>query len=326
MRHFSLLLLPVLFFTDPLSALITPTKAEEAPVEPKNSTPPPCKKMVTHFQVRGDLLYWVPETSGLDTNFGSGSVFQSTVNGTSITTSKETDVDPSFDWNVGYRVALGLQFDANRWEVGALWTDFQGHGHKAIDHGKWNVRLHQLDVVALYNACINSSVTLHPFIGLRGTSIFQKLFSQVITDVVLSGSGTATDTRTFRDHQQFYGLGPLLGLNADYDIKYGLGLYGSIAFGLLYGSYHLHFNDTEVITAPAAPSQIYSKIKKDMTAFDFNVDLALGIQWQYLIRNACYLTLKLGLENHQYFNQGRLGRNFGNLSFSGGVFSLGLAF
>ena len=63
-----------------------------------------------------------------------------------------------------------------------------------------------------------------------------------------------------------------------------------------------------------------------MKAFDFNLDLALGIQWEHLMNDAYYLTMKLGIENHQYFNQSRLGYTFGNLSFSGGIFSLGLAF
>lgn len=324
MGRFSPLVLSFIFSAGSLNAFYTSPKNNNSSIEGQSS---PIKKKYTNCEIRrGDLLYWVPEASGLDICFGGGTVLRSTVNGTSTTTSKETDVDPSFDWNVGYRVVLGRQFGSNGWEVGASWTDFQGHGHKPIDHGKWKVELMQLDLTTLYNACINSSVTLQPFIGLRGTSIFQKLFSKIITKYVIEGAGTAIDTRTLRDRQQFYGLGPLFGLNVDWDIKYGLGFYATISSSLLYGNYHLHFNDTEVITPPATPRKMKMKIKKNMSAFDLGIDLALGIQWQYLIRNACYLTLKLGLENHQYFNQSRLGRNFGDLSFSGGIFSFGLAY
>lgn len=290
-----------------------------------SSAPETEKPYSPHLRIRGDLLYWVPEVSGLDSNFGSGSILQTTSGDVTTTVSTETDIDPSFQWNVGYRVSLGWQFDKNRWEVGGIWTDFQGFGHKTEDHAKWKVRLEQIDLATLYNVQI-SSVRLQPFIGLRGASIFQKLFSKVITDVVISGSGTATDTRIFDDRQQFYGLGPLLGLNTNYAIKHGLSFYGSIAFSLLYGNYHLHFDDSEVITEPATPRQTYSTMKKHMKAFDWDIDLALGIQWEYLIKNACCLTMKLGFENHQYFDQSRLGHTFGNLSFSGGVFSLGIAF
>ena len=278
-----------------------------------------------HFTVRGDLLYWIPEVSGLDVNFGSGSSINTTLAGITTVTSTETDVDPSFQWNAGYRIALGWQFDKNNWEVGALWTGFQGYGYKSTNLGKWKVRLKQLDLAALYNTCL-SPVSLQPFIGFRGASIFQNLSSQIVTEVIFPGVGTATDTRNFQDHEQFYGIGPLFGLNSNYAVKNGLSFYGNVALGLFYGNYHLHFNDSEVVTSPATPNQIYSTVNKTMQAFDFNLDLALGIQWDHLINNACYLTMKLGIENHQYFNQSRLGYAFGNLSFSGGIFSLGLAF
>lgn len=277
-----------------------------------------------HFFVKGDLLYWLPEISGLSSNFGSGSVENTTSEGIPSILSTEIDRDPSFQWSPGYRLGLGWQFDPNGWEIGGIWTDFQGKGTKTLNQGSWKVKLQQLELSALYNAYL-SSVHLQPFIGLRGASIRQNLYSQVVTDV-LSGLKTQTDIRTFQDKQQFYGLGPLFGLNTTYLFNHGLSLYGNFSFALLYGNHHLNFNDQEVLTSVSTPSQIYSTIQKRMRAFDFNLDLSLGVQWEYLFDNACCLTLKLGLENHQYFNQSRLGDALGNLSFSGGIFSLGLGF
>lgn len=270
-----------------------------------------------HVFMEGDLLYWVSEASGLDLNFGSGTNTHTTVGGVTTTYSDETDTDPSFQWNVGYRVALGWIVNP-QWEMDGVWTAFQSFGD-------WKVKLNQIDLATHYSACIDS-IRLEPSIGLRGTSIEQKLSSQVITDVVFPGTGTGTDSRTFQDKQQFYGLGPLFGLNSNYSVADGFSFYGNFAFGLLYGTYHLHFNDTEVTTPPASASQIFSKIKKNMQAFDFDIDLALGMQWEILLGKKCCMTTKLGVENHQYFNQSRLGHTFGNVSFSGGIFSLALAF
>ena len=277
------------------------------------------------IRVEGTVLYWVPEAAGLETYFGKGASQYYTSGGIETTISTETDTDPSFRWNAGYRIELGGQFTQNHWEVDGIWTAFQSYGSKDVNHNKWKVRLKQLDLATLYDASF-SSVHLQPLIGLRATSIFQTLFSKITTSVDVIASGTATDTRTFDDRQQFYGFGPLFGLNSSYVFKYGMSIYGNIALSLLYGNYHLHFDDHEVITAPATPSQISSKIHKSMHAFDLDVDLALGIQWAYLIRNRCNMTMKLGLENHQYLNQSRLGSVLGNLSFSGGIYSLGLAF
>lgn len=303
------LLLCSLYLASALSASPNPSEGESV--------------FLPHLSVNADLLYWVPQVSGLDGNFGSGSSQITTSGGKTTTISQEHDVDPSLHWSPGYRVGLAWICN-NSWTLGGIWTDFHGSGNKASNNGKWNVRLYQIDLAALYNVSL-SSVHLQPFIGLRGASIRQKLDAEVITQVIYA-SGTATDTRTFQDHQQFYGLGPLFGLNTNYAVQYGISFYGNLGLGLFYGNYRLQFNDSESVTAPATPAQIQSTIHKNMKAFDFNVDLALGIQWEYLIGNACNLIVKLGLENHQYFNQSRLGYTFGNLSFSGGIFSFGLAF
>lgn len=283
------------------------------------------KPYFPHFKVQGDFLYWTAQASGLDLNFGTSSLTNTTSNDITTIRSFEKDVDPSFHWNAGYRVGLGWEFDPKGWQADGLWTDFKTSAHNKATDGKWTVRLEQLDLSASYHAYL-SSVHLQPFIGLRGTYIHQKLFSEVITSIEFTDLGKGFDTRTFDDTQKFYGLGPLFGLNSSYALKHGLSLYGNFSFGLLYGNYHLHFDDNETITPPATAETIDAIVKKNMQAFDFNIDLALGIQWEYKIRNSCCLTTKLGVENHQYFGQSRLGYTFGNLSFSGGIFSLALGF
>ncbi len=293
----------------------------------KAPAPPPeeQKPYKPHLSIEGDVLCWTPQVSGLDNNFGSGSSLQTTVNGVTTTYSTEIDVDPPSQWNAGYRIALGWQFDPAPWQLAGVWTDFQGSAKKTANHGKWEVHLCQLDLAASYDICF-SSVHLQPLIGLRGTSILQKLSSEVITQVVYPSSGTSTDTRIFRDREQFRAIGPLFGFNSLYPIKYGLSVFGNFAFGLLYGQYQLRFNDNEAITPPATAQQIYSIIKKTMHSFDFDLDLALGIQWERLIRDTYHAIFKLSLENHQYFNQSRLGHTFGNVSFSGAAFSFGITF
>jgi len=285
-----------------------------------------CKDPQSNYLIRGDFLYWIPQVSGLEVNFGSNSVYQSTVNSVSETTSIEQDSDVHFDWDVGYRVGVGYQFDHNRWETNATWTHFQGSGYRSVNHGNWHVRLDQLDTVVVYSAPFNPSFTLRPLIGIRASEIRQKLYSRVVINVDIEDVGLATDTKTFQDRQKFYGIGPIFGFNSDVKIGCGFGVYGNAAVSLQYGTYHLSFNDQEVITEPATPSQIVSSLKKQMYAFDFNVDLALGVQWQTLVYDRVYITMKLGLENLQYFDQSRLGANWGKLSFSGGVFSFILEF
>jgi hypothetical protein len=285
------------------------------------------KRDKAEFFARGDLLYWIAQESGFDINFGSGTVIKSVSDGgVQETTVFEKDIDPSFNWDLGYRIFLGSQFCEEIWGVQGSWTHFQGTGNRNYNNGKWHVRLDQIDAVGNYRGFINKSLFLQTLFGLRAAEIYQKLHSTVLTTVEVSGSGTALDTRIFHDKQKFDGIGPLLGLNADLKLGLGFSFYGTLSGSLLYGRYLLTFDDSENVTAPLTPSNILTNITKNMRAFDFDIDLAFGFSWRAKISNAVFVTLLAGLENHQYFNQNRMGSNWGNLALSGAIFSLKFEF
>jgi hypothetical protein len=278
-----------------------------------------------HFVPRGDLLYWVPQGSGLAINFGQGSFTRTTDNGFVTTELTEEDLDPSFKWNFGFRAGVGCEFDQNLWEVDALWTYFQSSGNSSQNQGKWTVRLNQIDLDASYKSSVNDCLTLTPLAGLRGTQIHQHITSTLLTPIEID-SVTSYDIRTLNDKQKFNALGPLLGVNADYKVGRGFSVYGNTALGILYGSYHLNFDDFEIDNSSASQNSIYSDIHKRMDAFDYNIDLVLGAQWETVFYQSFRLRAKLDVENHQYFNQIRLGEGWGNLSFSGATFSLSASF
>lgn len=279
------------------------------------------QKSLGTFDVRGDLLYWVPQASGLSVNFGSGSVLETTIGSVNHIVAKESDVDPSFDWSLGYRVGAGYQFNQSPWEVDALWTHFYGSGRSDKNHGKWSVQLNQIDLDTMCNAVVTPSLTLSPLVGLRGTQIHQRLWSTIVTEITVFPTGSGTDTRTFHDHQHYNAMGPLFGLNTDYKLGKGFSIYGGGSAAVLYGSYWQRFQDAETVTVASQPESITSHITKRMQSFNYSVDLALGLQWKAVIYRSLQVMTKLGLENHQYFSQSRLGSSWGDLSFSGAIFS-----
>lgn len=276
------------------------------------------------FSVEGDLLYWVSQISGLQSNFGSTNVIQSSVNGVSITKIVEKDVDPTYSWAVGYRILTSYQFSNRLWDLSAIWTSFKGTGHKSINYGNWNVTLDQIDTALFYNAYWNSWFITHPFIGVRANKINQTLFSEVIADVIIGNSGLATDTKIFNDKEKYRAIGPLFGINGDVILGYGFELYGGIGVSLLYGSYRLYFKDSEIVTSPATPSNSMSSIKKYMNAFNYSVDLGLGVSWETKAYKWIGVKAKIGIENHQFFNQNHIGAEIGDLSFSGLAFAISL--
>ncbi|MFA6914928.1 MAG: Lpg1974 family pore-forming outer membrane protein [Parachlamydiales bacterium] len=285
-----------------------------------------------HFFVNADLLYWKPYISGLELDFGTLSLSQALVDGTTIFTANELDVDPNFKWNAGYRIGAGYQFACSNWQIGAIWTHFQGKGShrdgsvgEFANNGHCRTHLNQIDAVVAYNTCFCSSFNVKPFLGIRAAKIHQSISAQLFTEITLAAPTTViTESRFLDDTQNFRGLGPILGLNLDWDVGCGFGVYGSAATSILYGNYRVDFDDSGSTPAPIS-QEVISRIRKRLHAVDCVVDLALGVSWQTSFMESYQLAVKLGFEHHQYFNHNHLGANRGDLSFDGGILSVGVA-
>lgn len=283
------------------------------------------------FFIRGDALYWVPHITGLELNFGTSEIIENEADATQVFATKEVDLDPHFKWSVGYR--LGAGYEADKWKVGALWTHFNGNGKRShhneeniINVGKVNIKFDQIDLAFAYSCAFTSTLTFQPFIGVRAARIHEHIHAVSTTEIVsVSPILTALETRFFDDEQKYRGVGPLFGFQSDWKIGCGFGIYGTVAASLLYGDYSIRFNDVDIITSPIS-TQIFSANKRHVHAFDYNVDLAIGITWHMLIGEQWEINMKLGFEQHQYFNQNHLGVGRGDVSFTGGVFSIALGY
>jgi hypothetical protein len=144
-----------------------------------------------------------------------------------------------------------------------------------------------------------------------------------ITAITLFPDIPATETRHLDDSQSLRGIGPVVGLQGNWDIGAGFGLYGTVAGSLLYEHIKTDFDDTDIFTAPIS-KQIFSSNKRHLHEFNCNLDLAIGIRWDTIFCDSIAFGIQLGFEHHQYFNQSRLGTNRGDLSFDGGVFSISI--
>jgi hypothetical protein len=278
------------------------------------------------FSVRADALYWTPRITGLELEFGRTAITQEIIDGTQVLSTREVDLDPKFKWDAGYRVGAG--FESNNLKAEALWTHFDGNGKRSSSNantGKVKIKLDQLDLVLSYNTSPGCGYKLAPFIGARFTNIRTHINALLNTEITLSPISTALETRTFNDRQKYWGAGPLFGLQGDVEIGCGFGIYGTAAASLLYGDYKARFNDTDTYSAPIS-IQVLSRNKRHLHAFDYNIDLALGVSWHTCLCDQFELDLKLGFEQHQYFNQNRLTVGRGDVSFTGGVFSFELGF
>lgn len=290
-----------------------------------------CEESFGNFFLRGDLLYWTSHISNQEGDFGRSDVSQSLTDCVLTTRVCESNKDPHWKWRAGYRIAAGYQLPCSDMEFAAMWTHFEPNGSKHHDDecddssgGRNRLKFNQVDIVALYNIKKCPSLTLRPFLGVRLAEIKNHIDVNHVNELILP-TAVATETRSLFNKQRFRGVGPVFGINGDWDVMCGFGAYGTIAAAVLYADYNIRGCSSDIFTAPIS-NEIFTSSRRHLHQFVWNVDLALGVRWQTCLCESLYLSLKLGFEHHQYFEFNRLGCNNGDLTFDGGVFSVGLAY
>lgn len=293
-----------------------------------------------------DLLYWRPFVGGVD-KCSSNVSDELTPDGRVISRFHGKVRNPDFNWDPGFRVGAGYAFACNNWDVGVFYTHFDSNTSRGRSRGnhsnsssssfknftsygpanrerriRWNINFNVIDLVAGYQANAGSCFTFRPFIGLRGARIDQKLHRGHFP---IDSSGYFSSNRHdhfgIKNHEKFTGIGPLLGIEADWPIGCGFKLYASAATSWLYGKFRVRQDEFDRF----AYLDDFARISKNLDTDLANFDAGFGIRWETCFCGDWHLALQLGLEHHQYFNYNRLGE-YGDLSFDGANFSVAIGF
>lgn len=271
-----------------------------------------------------DLLFWRAFESGLDICVpNSTSDIVNTSDGTVISTFSGTGLDPNFRWSPGFRLTIGRDLPCNNWDIALSWTHFHSNARGSNNSHEflWNVNFDTIDLIAAYetNFCI---FTLRPFGGLRGAIIDQKAdLRQFVNEQTIDLISNETHNR-----EKFRGIGPILGLGADWCIGCGFSLYAAASWSWLYGNFDVDLERNAVTVDSIDFSQIGTRTEGVQTV----ADAEIGVRWTGCFCDCYQLILGVGLEHHQYFSHNRIGACSGNgngdLSFDGLNFSVGILF
>lgn len=289
-----------------------------------------------------DLLYWRAFEDGLDDCFPVDDYdYISSSYGTILSRFKGKGEDPRFNWDAGFRLGTGYVFDSG-WDIGVYWTHFHSHASKHYKQDSyafrnenevhWNLNFEVVDLIVAHEFNSDSCFTWRPFAGLRGARIKQKLrtnsfsngdsFEESSSAVAFLSDYSSSNFATSSVHnkQRFLGIGPLIGLEADWSLGCNLSLYANASVAFLYGHFHVRSKESDQFVDGADFCQERRKLSACQTVLDAGV----GIRWQTcLCGNRAWL--QLGLEHHSYFNQNRFG-TYGDLCLDGANFSVGIEF
>lgn len=284
---------------------------------------PCCRQSCGTGFIEADLLYWRVYENGLDVCIPTDTYDTIDSDGRVTTRLSGRGKDPRFEWNPGFRIGAGYTFPCDLWTFAAYWTHFHTHAHRHQRHGNrahLDIRFDVVDVVSIYEARLSPRFALRPFFGLRGAKIDQKLHSKTDSSYS-SDSSSGYGTGRLHNKQEFSGIGPVIGLEADWTVGCGFSVYAEASVSWLYGKFRVKLNETNKL----AYAYDYFRQKKHLDTNIWVVDAGFGIRRSMCFCGDKQILLQLGLEHHRYFDYNRLG-GCGDLSFDGLTFSVGTEF
>lgn len=270
-----------------------------------------------------------------------------------------------FRWKPGCRIRLDYLTPCDNWNVCFGWTHLvthsRGHSHapdvEFIEVGTTaadptvtanllfgqfdpfnnesfnDIRSHWRLVFNDYQwdfgrtICVAPCFSIRPFIGPKFTTIHQK-------DNLKYRWASAGETffALQRIKTRYSGFGFQAGICGDWYIGCGFSSYSNVGGGITYGRAHTHEKVFERGIFTTEEELYFVKFKDVVHVARPNLDIALGLQWDYLLCDCYLVSLNAGWEYHHYFDQNffRNGTSSdparGSLSLHGVTFGAGINF
>lgn len=262
----------------------------------------------SNFWVSGDLLIWNVCEDGFTCQFGTTTVSNIIVDSIPTLAIDEKDEDIDFDWGLGVRLGMGIDWPCSGWDIAGYWTHFNGKGggEDGRNHADWWLHYNVADAVLERKFWVGRCVSLKPSFGLRYAQIKQGLRTRLVSNLIFS-TGTGIARSRINDKEKFWGLGPELGVEANFYLGHRWSLYGNLGGAMLYGHTKTIYNDEDLLRLGNAICEATSTSCANQLVLDFG----LGIRWEFR-----HLTLQAGLEDHDYFAFNHIGC-CGNLNLYG---------
>ncbi|HEV3269784.1 MAG TPA: Lpg1974 family pore-forming outer membrane protein [Candidatus Rhabdochlamydia sp.] len=264
------------------------------------------------FQISADALLWQLFEDGLSY------AVETTADGLPV---GADGVKSKYNW--GFRIGLDWTLPHDNWDVDLSWTHLisNRHGNSTVStagnvlvkaqgfantatvgytsaSSKYHNRLDQIDLNLGREFFISKWVTLRPFFGLRADWLRQRLRTSYTS---------ATLAQSTNQRNKWWGIGIESGLNTQWSFCGGFSIYGNVATAIEYGLQKLQLSESGGVDASFSRSYHICRPV---------LDLQLGLGWDYnFCEDGFHFGLKLGWENHVYFDQSRF-LSFNTVNYS----------
>ncbi len=225
--------------------------------------------------------------------------------------SKQAD----FCWRWGFRSELGYRLPHDHWDALANYTWFQDKSNQSVDSPSggtivplmaafshfaqnasasiyWHLLYQNFDLDLRKAYFLSRHFSVSPFFGMRNTWLNQDYRANYTNP-----NGTSPKTIQIKTKQDFWGVGPLAGLNSEWHITGQWWVFGSFIGAILASDY-------DISSRVLNDGDIQDDITANTKRMSPTVQGALGLGWHMNInRQRNHLALRLSYEAQYWWKQ-----------------------
>lgn len=242
---------------------------------------------------------------------------------------------PSFDLTCGVTAGLAYYFKDKNWTLKSRfdWISSTGKGSNSAEsnssvipiniwrdqfiaglnadlgvagygHSRFNVTYYNLNSYINRALYIDKNFTLEPNVGLKLSFIYDKVTSTFTgngSDAAFSSSTQLnSNTLTRKQETHFWGIGPSIGLNSDWNIYHKLSLFFESTASILLGYSHAK----DHVSYSAFSSSATSSSTPQLPVFSPTLQTLLGLKYERtFFQNSQKLIARLGWDSSFFWNQ-----------------------
>ncbi|MCH9614551.1 MAG: hypothetical protein SP1CHLAM54_14880 [Chlamydiia bacterium] len=258
-------------------------------------------------------IYWRAKIEGTEIAYSNQAATTSVpIKGDTI------DVNPSWKWGLRVHATKFFQYDG--WDLDVNFLFYRPRGSEGTSRSTANGRIplkSGLITSGLINKatselsmnyyCLNGELGKHFFVSnhlsLRLFASLQSVWLDIEQDTNYSGGNVlGPHTSEIREKNDFWGMGPRLGVMTKWDFGSGVYFDAMVAPALLYGYYDVRYKEERTLSTLQKIN-----LRDQKHRFAPNVQFKASLGWGgYVNEKKQYIDVGFGYEAQFYFNQNQM--------------------
>ncbi len=228
----------------------------------------------------------------------------------------------AFNMEPGFKFGIGYEHGHDAWQVNASfeWLRSQGGFSQEVQiptvlkasyddesssylngHSTLDIDYFLLDVYLSRGSFISKQYTLEPTAGFKATWLYYDTDTKFTEDQATSNPLAESQAQSYASKVDFWGVGPMIGLNSNYHMCAGWSIFALSDFSILFGESVLNYYDGRV-TIELLPGE--TKVATTLQVLCPTIRGVLGLQYErYTMCESQHLALRAGFDGRVYFNQ-----------------------